>query len=481
MSLTTHLPRSTPEAQGLASAAIAQFVAHADQQIEHLHSVMIVRHGSVVAEGWWAPYAAERPHMLFSISKSFTATAIGLAIDEGLLTLDDPVLRFFPAAAPAEVSPHLAAMQVQHLLSMSTGHVEDTTPVLHGAADGDWVRAFFSCPVVHPPGTHFLYNTGASYMLAAILHTVTGVTLLEYLQPRLFAPLGIADATWETCPRGINTGGYGLSVPTEAIAKFGQLYLQEGEWQGAQLVPRSWVQAASQAQIANGDDPNNDWAQGYGYQFWRCRHGAYRGDGAFGQYCVMLPEQDMVIAITGGLAEMQPVLDLIWTHLLPACEPASLPDDPTAHAALQHQLSSLELPLPQGSDLPDALQSIDRRIYRCEQNTLGMSAFSLEVQATGCTLLLHDVAGAHRITAGNGMWQLGTTAFIARGATVLVAAAGAWRDATTYVAKIVYVETPFVGTLVCQFVDDQLHLNVQINVSFDPPNIPQIIGRAERS
>jgi CubicO group peptidase (beta-lactamase class C family) len=511
MTTTIHLPRSAPEAQGLPSSAILEFVAQAEQNVENLHSLMIVRRGHVVAEGWWAPYAAERPHMFFSLSKSFTSTAIGLAIAEGLLSLDDPVLSFFPADAPAEVSANLAAMQVRHLLGMSTGHADDTTPPLHQAADGNWARAFLACPVEHAPGTHFLYNTGATYMLAAILHKLTGVTLLEYLQPRLLTPLGIEGATWEMCPRGINTGGYGMSATTEAIANFGQLLLQEGMWQGEQLVPQAWVRMATQAHIANGDDPNSDWAQGYGYQFWRCRHNAYRGDGAFGQYCVVMPEQDAVIAITGGLDAMQPVLDLIWEHLLPACGPAPLPPDPAAHGALTQKLASLELPTPQGirpmqnakgemqkaapgvpmsvsvpahaeystdTDLtpPEAAQAISGRSYRCESNELQISAFRLDVQANGCTLTIADADGEHRIAVGDGVWQPGMTAFTARGATVPIAAAGAWYDATTYVARIAYTEAPFVGTLTCRFAADRLLLDVGVNVSFGPTSYPQIVG-----
>ena len=166
--------------------------------------------------------------MLFSLSKSFTSTAVGMAVAEGRLSVDDPVLSFFPDEAPRKPGENLAAMRVRHLLAMSTGHDQDTTEHLYRRRDGNWARAFLARPVAHAPGTHFLYNTGATYMLSAIVQKVTGQTLLEYLRPRLFEPLGIEGATWETCPRGVNTGGFGLSVKTEDIARFGQLYLQRG-------------------------------------------------------------------------------------------------------------------------------------------------------------------------------------------------------------------------------------------------------------
>lgn len=471
----TSLPRSAPEAQGIPSAAVLGFLEAAERDIQHLHSLILVRHGQVVAEGWWAPYAAESPHQLFSLSKSFTATAIGLAVAEGLLSLDDLVPGFFPDDAPAEVGAHLAAMRVRHLLSMATGHAEDTMPALEAHPDGHWVRAFLACPVAHPPGTHFLYNTGATYMLSAILQARTGITLMDYLQPRLFAPLGITAATWERCPRGITIGGFGLSAPTEAAARLGLLYLQGGVWQGRQLLPPAWVAEATRAQIANGDDPQSDWAQGYGYQFWRCRHGAYRGDGAFGQYCVVLPEQDAVLAITGGLGDMQPVLDLVWAHLLPAFGPAPLPADPPAHAALADRLRGLTLPLPAGQAAWPAVARAAEQHYRCEPNGLGITAISLRAAPHGGTLTIRDQEGEHPIEIGAGLWQPGTITFMSAGRPSRIAAAGAWADATTYTVQIAYVETPFCVTLALRL-GEALRLDMSVNVSFGPTSFPPVIG-----
>ena len=201
------LPRSAPESQGISTAAIAAFLDAVERSGAGLHSLMLVRHGHVVAEGWWAPYAPDLPHMLFSLSKSFTSTALGLAVAEGRLTVDDAVVDFFPGILPPTVSDNLAAMRVRHLLSMSTGHDIDVTPVVRNATDDDWARAFLAQPVQHRPGTHFAYNSAATYMLSAIVQQLTGQTLLEYLGPRLLAPLGITGATWQNCPRGITIGG----------------------------------------------------------------------------------------------------------------------------------------------------------------------------------------------------------------------------------------------------------------------------------
>ncbi len=260
------LPRSTPEAQGVSSAQVLKFIEAADRQVNSMHSFILVRHGHVVAEAWWAPESADKPHVLWSLSKSFTSTAVGLAVAEAKLSIDDPVLRFFPDDAPAEPSANLKAMRVRDLLTMTAGHQDEVN--LRGQER--WTRAFLAHPVPHKPGTHFQYNTPATYMLSAIVQKVTGNTVLEYLKPRLFEPLGIEDPRWDESPEGVSLGGYGLYLKTEDIAKFGQLLLQKGRWPTAnspQLVPARWIAMATSKQVSNGSDPTRDWDQGYGFQF----------------------------------------------------------------------------------------------------------------------------------------------------------------------------------------------------------------------
>lgn len=335
------LPRATPESQGVPSAAVREFIETADREIRTMHSFMLVRHGRVIAEAWWKPESPEKPHVLWSLSKSFTSTAAGLAIAEGRLSLDDEVLKFFPEDAPAEPSRNLKSMRVRDLLSMATGHEKE--PWLFGATGPEpWTKIFLTQPVPHKPGTHFLYNSAATYMVSAIIQKVTGQTVADYLRPRLFDPLGIGEAKWDNSPQGINAGGWGLYLRTEDIAKFGQLYLRKGNWNGKQLLPESWVELATSRQVSNGSNPNSDWEQGYGYQFWRCRHGAYRGDGKDGQFCVVMPEQDAVIAITADTGNMQAQLNLIWDKLLPAFQSAPLPENPEEVAKLKETQASLE-------------------------------------------------------------------------------------------------------------------------------------------
>jgi CubicO group peptidase (beta-lactamase class C family) len=210
-------------------------------------------------------------------------------------------------------------MTVRHLLTMTSGHDSESLPEEDREPDADWASLVLSRTVPHEPGSRFVYNSGTTYLLSAIIQRQSGHNLLAYLTSRVLEPLGIHDATWDQSPQGIDAGGWGLSATTEDVAKFGQLCLQRGEWNGVQLVPAEWVDAATSRQIATEDEPARpDWSQGYGYLFWRCRHGAYRADGKDGQFCVVLPEFNTVVTMTAKLTDMQGELNLVWDVLLPA-------------------------------------------------------------------------------------------------------------------------------------------------------------------
>ncbi len=467
------LPRSSPEAQGVSSSAVLSFVEAADKNIDSMHSFMLVRHGHVVAEGWWSPYHAEAPHSLYSLSKSFTSTAVGLAIAEGKLSLDDEVLKFFPEDAPPQPSNNLKAMRVSDLLRMSTGHQTEPprTP------DQPWTKTFLAQPVPFKPGTHFLYNTSATYMLSAIVQKATGMTVLDYLRPRLFEPLGIEHPTWETSPQGISAGGFGLSIRTEDIARFGQLYLQKGKWQGKQLVPEAWVEAATARQTSNGSNPKSDWDQGYGYQFWRCRHGAYRGDGAFGQYCVVMPEQDAVIAITSGVKDMQAVLNLVWDKLLPAMKPSPLPADDEARQKLEHTLKGLSLRPQEGSGSP-AKVSGKKYVFPANQRKLEAITLESDGKDGAVTLVARFDGVEQRIACGRGAWQKGRVAWGSLPQQP-AAASGAWTADDTFTAKLCFYETPFIVTVSLKFSGKELQYDSESNVGFGPTKESQLVGKAE--
>jgi CubicO group peptidase (beta-lactamase class C family) len=470
---SAELPRSTPEGQGVSSAGVLAFIDAADRDIDSMHGFVLVRHGHVVAEGWWAPYSAESPHSLFSLSKSFTSTAVGLAAAEGKLSVDDPVLKFFPNDAPAEPSGNLKAMRLTDLLRMSTGN--QTEPPRR--ADEPWAKTFLKHPVPFKPGTHFLYNTSATYMLSAAVQKATGQTVLDYLKPRLFEPLGIDKPTWEASPQGISAGGYGLSIRTGDIAKFGQLYLQKGKWEGKQLVPESWVEAATARQTSNGSNPASDWDQGYGYQFWRCRHGAFRGDGAFGQFCVVLPEQDAAIAITAGVRDMQAVLNLVWDKLLPAFKASALAADDESRTKLERRLKALTLRLPEAKGMA---AKVENRAFVFPANDRKIESLALGItDKDGTTTLTGKIDGTERrVVCGNRTWHEGRTAWLGM-AEQPAAAAGAWTADDTFTAKICFYETPFVVTVRLKFTGDEVRYESERNVGFGPGKEAPLVGKVK--
>jgi CubicO group peptidase (beta-lactamase class C family) len=345
--LSTSLPHASPESQGISSKAIRNFIKAANDSGIGWHSFMLVRHGNVIAEGWWKPFVPEYKHTLYSLSKSFTSTAIGMLVKDGKLKVDDQLISFFPNELPAQVSDNLKQVKIKHVLTMNTGHADDTMPKMRGS-DKPWSQTYLSLPVQFEPGTHFLYNTGNTYMLGAVVHKITGKTLEEFLTPRLFQPLDIKGYDWETSPQGLNTAGYGLRVKTEDIAKFGQLYLQKGKWNGKAILTEDWIKEATSYQ-SKSQEGNGDWAQGYGYQFWRCKPGFYRGDGAFGQFCIVMPEQDAVLAVTSESWDMQKSMTTMWENLLPAMQAGPLAENQAEYAALKTDLNNLVLPVTKGS------------------------------------------------------------------------------------------------------------------------------------
>jgi CubicO group peptidase (beta-lactamase class C family) len=451
---------------------------------------MIVRHGHVVAEGWWAPYDRDTPHILYSLSKSFTSTAVGLAVSEGKLSLDDQVLKFFPEDAPEEPSANLRAMRVRDLLRMSSGNQTEATIRAEDAAkrNDPWTKTFLAHPVPFKPGTHFLYNSPATYMLSAIVQKVTGMTVLEYLRPKLFDPLGFKDPRWITSPQGVTVGAYGLSARTEEIARFGVLYLQKGMWNGKQLLPSSWVEQATSMQTSNGSSPTSDWDQGYGYQFWRSRHNSFRGDGAFGQYCMVIPELDAVVAITSGVRDMQKVMNLVWDKLLPTMRPSRLPDNAAVRRQLESRLARLAVKLPTGLASSPLSSRVSGKWFEFSENDRGIRAVSFDFNTASPTLKVKTSSGETQMAMGMSSWAKsrgsftnGLDRFLSVPENPLVASSGAWTAENTLTIKIVLYETPFYSTVNFRFDGDRLLIDAEQNVAFGPTKLTQLIGQAHAS
>lgn len=473
------LPRSVPEKEGVSAAAIGRFVEAAGHSRTEFHSFMFMRHGKVVAEGWWNPYAPNLKHTLYSTSKSFTAAAVGFALTEGRLHLTDKVISFFPNDLPDPIPPFLAELTVKDALIMSDGQQPDPTPFV--VIDSNWAKKFLSIPIIHEPGTTFLYNSTGTYMLAAIVQKVTGQTVLDYLKPRLFEPLGISGEDWETSPQGVNTGGWGLRLKTEDMAKFGQLYLQGGKWKGRQLLPQSWVKEATSMQILQ--DPNapqakkdsSDWLQGYCFQMWRCRHNGVRADGAFGQYIIMLPNEDAVIAITAETPDMQEEINLVWQYLLPSMHPGTLPADPKADAQLKRQLSALALAPPAPTPSP-AFYLLNGKTVSLEPNSKKMQSITFYFSDSLCQLTIKGDTATYNLNFGDGCWAKGLTTRpgpdLLTGAVhhdvglpaFPVAGCYQWGDDHTLKLVLRYIESPHTETMICHV--DGKNITIEDQSSF---------------
>lgn len=318
------LPRG--KASRTLRCAMTRYMQALADSSQNVQSIMVVQHGKVVAEHWRGGARPDKPHRMWSVSKAFTSAAVGFAVAEGRLKLTDRVVTFFHDELPPYMCDNLKAMEVRHLLTMTCGQsTEVQTPWGKDSLEHNWAKDFLASPVPHAPGTWFRYNSVGTYMLSAIVQKVTGQRVADYLWPRLFEPLGIERPEWEVSPQGINTGGWGLSLKTEDMAKMGLFMLQRGSWNGRQLLPASWFDAATSAIVLPATAtpgpgqaahrPNRgrpDWTQGYGYQLWRCRHNCYRADGSNGQYIIVVPDKDAVIAVTADLEDMQAELNLIW-------------------------------------------------------------------------------------------------------------------------------------------------------------------------
>jgi CubicO group peptidase (beta-lactamase class C family)/predicted glycoside hydrolase/deacetylase ChbG (UPF0249 family) len=499
------LPRSTPEAENVSSEKILQFLDAAAKSNHEFHSIMMLRHGKVIAEGWWNPYRPDLKHTMYSVSKSFTATAVGFAVAEKKLSVEDKVISFFPDETPPVISSYLAELRVKHLLSMSVGQEPDPTgPV--GMSD-NWVRTFLNTPILHEPGSQFLYNSAGTYMLSAIVQKVTGEKILDYLTPRLFRPLGISGIDWEVDPKGINTGGWGLRLKTEDMAKFGQLFLQKGSWQGKQILPASWVEEASTMKIMQ--DPkatlakkdSSDWLQGYCYQMWRSRNNSYRGDGAFGQYILVWPELDAVIIITSETSNMQTELNLVWKHLLPAFQNTKVKTDAKIQKQLKARLASLSLPLLSNPN-STMESSVAGKTFSVISSSRKLESFNLNFKEGVCHLTLNTDSAVHQFDFGSGKWIKGETP---KFGPYLVSHAQAnrtglpvfktegtyhWVDGKTVELALRYIESPHTETILCSF--EEANASITFKNSFNShtltlkaipkfvkPNAPRLIVRGD--
>lgn len=452
------LPRSGPAAQGVDPAAVLAVLdaLEAEPDVE-MHSLVVVQHGHVVAEGWWAPHTPERPRLLYSLSKTFTSMALGIAVGEGRLGLDDLVADHLPELTTGATHPRTRATTLRHLASMASGHDREMIDEAFAADPQNPVRGFLGVPADADPGTRFAYSQPCTLTLALVLERVTGQRLSEYLRPRLLDPLAIGEVGWQTSPPGCEQGFSGLFARTEDVAKLGLLLLQGGRWGDEQVVPAGYVAEATSRQVDNrgcpGSEGGPDWQQGYGLGLWMARHG-YRGDGAFGQFCVVLPEQQTVVAATGETEAMQAVLDLLWEHLLPGLggiaphdAPGGTLADPARSAeserALADRLRDLRLPpCPGAAEPPRSTDGAAAPVGQPVPSTGSVfTSVAVHRGADGPELTLTEDGDSICAPVGVGDWRV-TDARDRAGSVVPVAASGGWQADGTFRAEVAFLETP---------------------------------------
>ena len=412
---------------------------------------MVLRHGHVVAEGWWAPHTPDRTRLLYSLSKSFTSTAFGFALAEGLLGLDDTVVSHCPEFADQISNPRSRAITLRHLASMASGHTRDMWAEVMAHDPQEPVRGFLMLPPDEEPGTLFAYNQPCTYTLASVIQRAAGQTLTQYLRPRLFDPLGIDEVGWQSWPPGGPELGFtGLFARTEDVAKLGLLYLQCGRWGTTQLIPESYVEQATSRQIETPNEGTENWTQGYGFQFWMSRHG-YRGDGAFGQFCVVLPEHDAVVAITAGTSNMPGVLDHVWKHLLPGF--GSGPHNQEQQAELHQRLQGLSLgpcvaqPSPsRWEDWTDG--SFPVAPAREGSAATPLTSVELKREDGQLEVTITEPDNALTFPVGAADW-LTSAPRDKHGNRVPVSASGGWQDDHTLRVEAIFLESPHRMDLTC--------------------------------
>lgn len=455
--MTAHpLPTDAPAALGVDAFGVHAFLDALDDAPDiEPHSLMILRHGRQAAAGWWAPYTPERPHLLYSLSKSFTATAAALAEAEGLIDFDVPVISYFPEFEADITDPRSRAMLVRHVASMASGHETETVDAAYAADPAEPVRGFLLQPPDRDPGTVFAYNQPCTYTLAAIVQRETGQSLTDWLRPRLLDPLGIGEALWQRDRTGRELGFSGLHATTDAIARLGLLYADDGMWDGKRLLPEGWVARASRPHLptvgAMGETGRQDWDLGYGFQFWTSRHG-FRGDGAYGQFCLVLPEHDAVIATTAATEQMQQYLDLVWRHLVPAFRPGPLTGRGAEDRALGERLARLALPPAVGGPVPPE-RTRDRPTTRftphggvcADQPTLTAAEVTADAGGRWTLSLVED---GHRLDL-----PLGGEGWTVSEQPCPTAVSGGWTDDGAFAADVVFLETPHRLRVTCALTD----------------------------
>ena len=386
MSVGNFIPRAdSAKDAGVSSKVVKQFLNDAVEKGYEYHSLMVIRHGKVAVEWYNEPYNKDTPQAVYSISKSFTSTAIGFAISEGLISLDTKLVDIFPDYPPKKPDDRFQKLTIRNLLRMSSGKQPS---FLTDKSKVDWIEDYINSPWVFEPGEKFLYINENIFMLSAVISRVTGMSMREYLTPRLFKPLGIDVPFWETDRNGVEAGGWGLYIKTEDIAKLTLCYLQKGMYNGVQVIPESWTIEATKKQIDNSQNrPGTDASYGYGYCFWKnsIDETSFRSDGMFSQFGIGIPEYDAAVIVTSAVTDETGCLEYLFNYFPRAFEETDEEDELIENSAVEPLFPS---------DRPSTEKIINNRYIKFRKKLLlNLTGFQLSVLPMAVVYMLTDKPG----------------------------------------------------------------------------------------
>ncbi len=463
---------STPEQQGFDSAKLAEGLLQIQQKGIPIHSLLIVRNDKVVLDATFYPYDGKLPHSVASVTKSLTTTLIGIAIDQGKLHLDDKMVSFFPGATIANPDQRKNDITIRDLATMTAGFDCQTDPneptVAAMETSPNWVQFGLDLPMAYTPGTHWVYCGVAMHLLSAILEKATGMTALEFARQNLFTPLGIQGVYWPADPQGVNHGAGNIRMLPKDMAKIGYLYLHGGEWDGTQVVSRSWVEESVKKQImaSNGDQ--------YGYGWWSSVDNtgmSFFAQGNGGQRIVVNPGYDAIVVTTGEGLNYDDINPYILAAFLDPKNP--MPDNPAGVAELQRVLA--ELPLPPSPQpvpaLPDIAKVISGKTFRMESNPLNVESVRLDfndspqasfqitfADGTQSPMSAVGLDGVYRLTPGMNLDRAGHPYMDFQ--DLSVGMRGHWEDAQTFILEYDTIVNYYYYIVKMQFDGDQLSLSV---------------------
>jgi hypothetical protein len=462
------LENDTPENTGISSAAILELLGEFEQRDTQITSFVLLKDGRCICRFCRPPYEIDTIQLWFSVTKSFTGIGVGIACDKGLLRLDDSVIGFYPDKLPDEISENLRAMRVKHLLSMSCGIHENTYADLY--PQPDWAKAFLAQDFPHEPGTFYRYSTHASHMLAAIVERVTGRSFYDFLRENLFTPLGIRESTWETCAQGITAGGMGLGLTVDSVAKFAQMLLDGGVYDGKRIVSEEYIRAATTEQSDNRSLEKDRHKNGYGYHIRIDHDGSFFHPGAFGQLWYACPRKKIALALTSRGTKIDDIIDLLQSKIMENASGAALPAS-NSYGQLRDRLKSLCYPTPVFKPIPAGVPVLDPVQYRMDSCPHGLLSVSfsqgasdrLDMRLTYAdradSLLRFSFTGP---VTGRGLFvkdiQFHEQKYVSY---------AAWESKETLLLTIFYIETPYEVTYRIQFDNEGIRLAFHMNVSLN--------------